>query len=99
MRSVLSNHCSNSTQLESLVQDVQTAVKEKTKKHYTGANSLQKLHHSTNRNTIQRSYVEGSTSILKNMPMAEVDTYRGYPRIPFKKTVNHLLVLGVDAMV
>ena len=32
MRSVLSNHCSNSTQLESLVQDVQTTVKENTQK-------------------------------------------------------------------
>ena len=59
MRSVLSNQCSSSKQLESLMQDVQTAVKEKMKKYYTGADSLQKINHPTNRSTIWRSYVEG----------------------------------------
>ena len=59
MRSVLSNQCSSSKQLESLMQDVQTAVKENMKKYYTGADSLQKTNHQTNWRTLRRSYVEG----------------------------------------
>jgi len=98
MRSVLSNHCSNNKQLESHMQDVQTAVKEKAKKHYIGADSLQEINHPTSRTTIWRSYVEGPTSILKNLPMPEADTLHGYPWITVKQTVNHLLELGVGAM-
>ena len=99
MRSVLSKHCNSSDQLESLMKDVQTTVKKKMNEHYTGAAILQKINHPTSRSTIRRSYVEGPNSILKNLPMPEVDTLHGYPRIPVKQTVNHLIALGIDAMV
>ena len=77
MRIVLSKCCISSNQLESLMKDMQTTVKEKTKKHYTGAAILQNINHPTSRSTIRRSYVEEPTSILKKMPMPEVDTLHG----------------------
>ena len=58
---VLSKCCNNSNQLESLMKDVQTTVKENMKKNYRGAAILQKTNHPTSRIKIQKSYVEGAT--------------------------------------
>ena len=99
MRSALSKCYSSSNQLVSLIKDVQITVKEQMKTHYTGAASLQKINQPTSWKIIWRSYVEGNNSILKDLPMPEIDTLHRYPRIPVKQTVNHLLALGINAMV
>ena len=56
---MLSDPCSSSTKIESLMKDVQTTVKEKVKKHYSGAAILQMINYPTNYSIIWRSYLEG----------------------------------------
>ena len=74
------------------------AFHEKMRRHYTVADRQQKVNYPTNYNIIQTSYLEGPHTILKNIPMPKVDTLHGYPWIPAKQIVNHLLALGVDTM-
>ena len=67
MRKVLSDHCSSSTELESLLQGVNKAVDEKTERHHKSTDSRQKISHPTSHTIIWRSYVDGPNSTFQNL--------------------------------
>ena len=74
------------------------AVDDKMNKYHATQERKKKINEPTDYNKIRMSYLEGPNSILKNLPMPEVDIMLGCAHIPVNQIVNHLLALRSDVL-
>ena len=54
--------------------------------------------HPTDYNTVRKKYTEGSNSILKNLPIPDVEELDGFGYIPVEKILNNILAMGIDML-
>ena len=52
--------------------------------------------HPTDYNDVRNKYMEGTFSILQNLPIPEVADLDGFGYIPLEKILNHILARGID---
>ena len=78
-----------------MLEEINQSVLKKMKDHHALSDQAQKIDHPVNSNRIRRSYIQGSNSIIKNMPMPEVGILHGCAHIPATQIVNHFLALGI----
>ena len=81
----------NTTQINSVVGDINRSVRESMNSHYAFADQAQEIAQPLDYNIIRRSYIEGPSSIMKNLPMPEVSLLHGCTHIPASQIVNHFL--------
>ena len=86
----------NTTQINSVVGDINQSVRESMCSHYAFADQAQKIVQPLDYKIIRTSYIEGPYSIMKNLPMPEVSLLHGCAHIPASQIVNHFLALKKD---
>ena len=63
-----------------MLEEVNQSVLKKMKDHHALSDQAQRIDHPVNSKKIQISYIQGSNSIIKNMPMPEVGFLHGCAR-------------------
>ena len=81
----------NPTQINYVVADKIINVRESTSSHYEFVDQTQKIVQTLDYIRIQKSHIEGPSSIIENLPMPEVSVVHGCAHIPGSQTVNHFL--------
>ena len=100
IQTLLSTHTiTDSGIIASATKTSMSIIEEKMNWYHARVDNHQKIKHPIEYNHIRAGYIEGQHSILENLPILTVNMLHGCAHIPAGQIVNHLLALGLDALV